>query len=141
MQSYLEISQLRFGERMTIQVDVESTAELVLIPTMLLQPLLEKTVKYGIEPSNESGKITLTCNVVDGLLQIKITHPWHQPPLQPQVIQQQESYEMGLQTTKDRLTLLYQEKATLTLENSNLEKSTLTLLLPAQQMEITNGTN
>lgn len=140
VQSYLEISQLRFGERMTIDIDVETTTELLLIPTMLLQPLLEKSVKYGIKPSDETGNITLTCKLVDGQLQIKITHPWHQSPFQAphQNKQQHESYEMGLQSTKDRLTLLYQEQATLTLVNSDLEKVTLTLVLPAQQMELTN---
>jgi LytS/YehU family sensor histidine kinase len=136
MKSYLEISQLRFGERMTVKVDVESTTELVLIPTMLLQPLFEKSVKYGIEPSDETGKITLTCNLVDGLLQIKITHPWHQSSLQPQ--QQQESFEMGLQNTKDRLKLLYQEQAAITQDCNNTNQVTLTITLPAQQMEQAN---
>ncbi len=139
MQSYLEISQLRFGERMAFEVCVESTTELVLIPTMLLQPLLENAVKYcielsDIEKSDDTGKITLTCNLEDGLLQIKITNPFHQLPLQPL----HESYEFGLQSTKDRLKLLYQEQATLTVARSNTEQVTLTLVLPAQQMELTN---
>jgi len=146
MQSYLEISRLRFGERMTFEVCVESTTELVLIPTMLLQPLLENAVKYGIdlsdiekldiEKSDETGKITLTCNLEDGLLQIKITNPLHQLPLQPQPLH--ESYELGLQSTKDRLKLLYQEQARVTLDNRDTDTVTLTIMLPAQQMELTN---
>jgi sensor histidine kinase YesM len=136
MQSYIDICQLRFGERMIVEMDVESNAELVFIPTMLLQPLLEKSVKYGIEPSDETGKIMLTCNLVDGLLQIKITHPWHQSSLQPQ--KQQESFGIGLQNTKDRLKLLYQAQATITLDCNKTNQVTLTITLPAQQMEQAN---
>jgi sensor histidine kinase YesM len=134
MQSYLEISQLRFGERITVDIDVEPTTELVLIPTMLLQPLLENSVKYGIELSDEAGKITLACNLIDGLVQIKITNPWHHSLNS----QQQESFAIGLQSTKDRLKILYQEQAKVTLDNSDTDSVTLTIMLPAQQMEQIN---
>lgn len=132
MQSYLEISQLRFGERMELEISVEPSTELLMIPAMLLQPLLENAVKYGIEPSNETGKITLESNLIEDLLQIKITNPWHQRR------QQQESFGIGLQNTKDRLKLLYQEQATVTLDNNNTDQVTLTIILPAQHMEQTN---
>jgi sensor histidine kinase YesM len=131
MQSYLEISQLRFGERMALEIAIESNTELVLIPAMLLQPLLENAVKYGIEPSDKAGKITLESTLIDEQLQIKITNPWHQRR------QQQESFGIGLQNTKDRLKLLYQEQAIVQLDNDNTDQVTLTIVIPAQYMEHT----
>jgi len=132
MRSYLEISLLRFGERMELEINVEPTTELVLIPAMLLQPLLENAVRYGIEPSEVTGKITLETVLIDEKLQIKITNPWHQRR------QQQESFGIGLQNTKDRLMLLYQEQANVTLDSDNKSQVTLTIILPAQQMEKIN---
>ena len=132
MQSYLEISQLRFGERMALEITVDPTTELVLIPAMMLQPLLENAVKYGIEPSDETGKITLASSVNNGLLEIKITNPWHQQT------QQQTSFGIGLQNTKDRLTLLYQDQATVALDSNHNDQVTLSITLPAQYLEHSN---
>lgn len=132
MQSYLEISQLRFGERMALEIAVEPASELVLIPTMLMQPLLENAVKYGIEPSDETSKITLASTVTNGLLEIKITNPWYQQT------QQQESFGIGLQNTKNRLKLLYQEQATVTLDSNYNDQVTLSIILPAQYLEHSN---
>ncbi len=55
--------------------------------------------------------------------------------------QQQDLFEMGLQSTKDRLKLLYQEQAKITLDNSDTDTVTLTIMLPAQQMEQIHGIN
>lgn len=129
MQSYLEISQLRFDERMALEFAIAPATKLVLIPTMLLQPLLENAVKYGIEPSNEIGKIILESSLKNGFLEIKITNPLRQHT------QQQESFGIGLQNTKDRLKLLYQEQASVTLDSNHHDQITLTIILPAQYLE------
>ena len=129
MKSYLEISQLRFGERMAIEVDVKSTTELVLIPTMLLQPLLENAVKYGIEPSDNKGEISLTTSLENSELIIRITNPWHQRRAQ------QESFGIGLSNTKNRLTLIYEDLACVELETRNENQIVLQIRLPVQQTQ------
>jgi LytS/YehU family sensor histidine kinase len=133
MSSYLEISELRFGEKMSIDIRIEPQTELLLIPAMLLQPLLENAVKYGIEPSDSHGVIALHSQLVDGHLIIQITNPWHQRR------QQQESFGVGLQNAKNRLNLLYQDEASILLESENTQQVTLTITLPAQKMEYTHA--
>lgn len=132
MSSYLEISELRFGERMSLDIQIEPQTEFLLIPAMLLQPLLENAVKYGIEPSDTHGEIALHSQLVEGKLVIDITNPWHQRR------QQQESFGVGLQNAKNRLDLLYQDQASILLECENTAQVTLTITLPAQQMENSN---
>jgi sensor histidine kinase YesM len=132
MSSYLEISELRFGERMSIDIKIDPQTELLLIPAMLLQPLLENAVKYGIEPSDTHGEVALHSHLVEGQLRIKITNPWHQRR------QQQESFGIGLQNAKNRLNLLYQDDASILLDCENTQEVTLTITLPAQQMENSN---
>lgn len=133
MSSYLEISELRFGEKMSIDIQIEPQTELLFIPAMLLQPLLENAVKYGIEPSDNHGEIALYSHLIDGQLIIKITNPWHQRR------QQQESFGVGLQNAKNRLALLYQNEASVVLESENTQQVTLTITLPAQKMEDTHA--
>jgi hypothetical protein len=133
MRSYLEISQLRFGERMTVKIDVEPSAEQVPIPAMLLQPLLENAVKYGIEPSDQPGEICLSASIDNEQLNINITNPWHQRRAQ------QESFGIGLQNAKNRLNLLYKDKASITLDSDNKDQVTLFISLPVQKMEYTHA--
>ena len=56
MTSYLEITKLRFGDRLTNVINIAPETNDIMIPAMLLQPLLENAVKYGIEPSDENEK-------------------------------------------------------------------------------------
>jgi sensor histidine kinase YesM len=96
---------------------------------MLLQPLLENAVKYGIEPSGENGEISLATSLKNEHLIIKITNPWHQRRAQ------QESFGIGLSNTKNRLTLLYDEKASVVLENKDNQYVTLKIQIPVQYLE------
>ena len=132
MSSYLEISELRFGERMSIDIIIDPQTELLLIPAMLLQPLLENAVKYGIEPSDVHGEVALHSHLIEGQLIITITNPWHQRR------QQQESFGIGLKNAQNRLNLLYQDEASILLECENTQQVALTITLPAQQLESSN---
>lgn len=57
--SYVEIEQIRFGDRLRVEVD--SSAELAgaLIPTLLLLPLVENAVKYGVAPQTSGGSLAI----------------------------------------------------------------------------------
>ncbi|UII28810.1 histidine kinase [Fulvivirga maritima] len=57
IENYLKIQQVRFGERLRYVTDVESTCLSVEIPPMVLQPLVENSVKYGIGPKEDGGTI------------------------------------------------------------------------------------
>ncbi|MCB1672530.1 MAG: histidine kinase [Gammaproteobacteria bacterium] len=60
---YLDIEKVRFGERMQIEISVEDTAMGALVPSMLLQPLIENSIKHGLSKMVEGGKITITAQV------------------------------------------------------------------------------
>ena len=57
--SYLEVEQVRFGERLRVEMDVEGTCEDCGIPALLLQPLVENAVKHGIANMLEGGVVRL----------------------------------------------------------------------------------
>lgn len=49
---YLEIQQIRFQDKLKIEVDIESNLYNFLVPSFLLQPIVENSIKYAIEPSS-----------------------------------------------------------------------------------------
>jgi signal transduction histidine kinase len=62
---YLDLEQMRFGDRLTVHREIDPIAEVALVPNLLLQPIVENAIKHGIEPKLESGHITIRVAVVD----------------------------------------------------------------------------
>jgi sensor histidine kinase YesM len=60
IESYVRIQQVRFGERLKFERDIDPTCLTAKVPPMILQPLIENSVKYGIGPKQEGGTISLT---------------------------------------------------------------------------------
>ena len=71
--TYLEIEQIRFGERMHFTIDVDSEAEEHKIPKFVLLPLVENAVKHGISKTEGEGHISLTIVKTTGGIEIKVT--------------------------------------------------------------------
>lgn len=60
IENYIQIQQVRFGNRLNFKTDIDSDCLGIEIPPMILQPLVENSVKYGIAPKEEGGTIYLT---------------------------------------------------------------------------------
>lgn len=56
---YLEIERLRLGERLRVEWRIEDVPDDTPVPPLMLQPLLENAVYYGIEPADEGGEIVI----------------------------------------------------------------------------------
>jgi two-component system LytT family sensor kinase len=54
---YLEIMQARFGPRLTVSLDVDPAASQALVPHLLLQPLVENSIRHGVEAREGAGRI------------------------------------------------------------------------------------
>ncbi|QNP47952.1 sensor histidine kinase [Diaphorobacter aerolatus] len=73
-QRYLDIEQVRFGDRMRVQWQLDAAANLAQLPPLLLQPLVENAVKHGIEPSARGGKLRITTELRGGRVVLQITN-------------------------------------------------------------------
>jgi len=58
---YLEIEKVRLQGRLDYEVDAEDSLDGAMIPGMLLQPLVENSVKYGVAPKRDGGRIEVRC--------------------------------------------------------------------------------
>ncbi len=72
LENWLEILAVRFGPRLSWQLDVDDQARDCPLPPMLLQPLLENAVIHGIEPKVGGGRIQVTGRVRDGMLRLEV---------------------------------------------------------------------
>jgi len=69
---YCEIEKIRFGRRLSMSVSIPATLELVTIPPMILQPLVENSIKYAILPRAEGGRVEISARQADDKLIIAV---------------------------------------------------------------------
>jgi sensor histidine kinase YesM len=60
IENYVHIQQVRFGDRLKFEKDIDPSCTNTKVPPMILQPLVENSVKYGIAPKPTGGTISLT---------------------------------------------------------------------------------
>jgi two-component system LytT family sensor kinase len=102
-ESYLAIEQTRLGERLKIDVVVPSETRDALVPSMLLQPLVENAVRYGVASSIEGGRITISTALHYDKLRIVIGNSGRRG----ERAQKGNGNGIGLGNTTDRLKTLY----------------------------------
>jgi sensor histidine kinase YesM len=110
--TYLEIEQVRFGDRLSFRIIVkDNSLKSVQIPRFLIQPVVENAIKHGISKIAERGIIEIRISKEDNSLKIAVHD---NGPLFPEPI----SGGYGLQSIQHKLRLLYGENANLALQNT-----------------------
>lgn len=123
LELYLSIEKVRFGHRLDIQIDDDEQIHIWLVPPLLIQPLVENAIKFGLYGTTEQVTIRLKTERLNEGLQISITNPFDtdmQPP---------EGSGFGLAGLQRRLYLIYARNDLLktTIENNHF---TVQLTLP-----------
>ncbi len=99
--SYLDVERIRFGKRLAVEESVEPSGKECLVPTLLLQPLVENAVVHGIATLAEGGAVRLEASRAGNRLRIVIENPFD--PDAPA----RGSGGLGLKMVRDRLAALY----------------------------------
>lgn len=134
VQLYLDIEKVRFEERMQVEVSVSPEAEKALVPSMILQPLIENSIKHAIARSEEGGSIRITGDVDDGRLVLVVSDDGPGPD-NGQQRQDVASSGVGLQNVRNRLLELYEGNHTLTLSRSEPQGFCVTVIIPYQTID------
>lgn len=103
--NYLEIEQERFYDRLVINTHIDKKAYNILVPTLILQPLIENAFKHGISKIEGKGLIDLKVLFIDNRLEIEISNSISND----YSILIQNSTKIGLQNLKKRLDRVYGE--------------------------------
>ncbi len=118
VQNYLEIEQIRFGDRLDFNIDVDPDLLKVEIPMFILQPLVENAIKHGISKIEGQGKIMLKVSRKDNGILISVQDNGSDFP-------EGLVSGHGLQTVYDLLKLTYGEKAEISWHNQPQKEITI----------------
>ncbi len=122
---FLAIEQVRFGDRLRIERDIEEEATRWMIPPLLLQPLVENAVTHGIADLIEGGTIRLSARPIEKHLAVVVENP-----RDPTAKRKKGGAAMGLMNVQRRLEMAYGRDANLRVE-AERERFRVELLLPA----------
>lgn len=116
IQRYLEIEEVRFGDRLAVKKQIAPESLDVLVPSLILQPLVENAIRHGIQGKDAAGWIALEAWNDDGKLCIRISDDG--PGLMPGW-QENSRRGIGLSNTRERLAQLYENDWKLELMNGS----------------------
>ena len=104
---YFDIEKVRFEERLLLELDIEDDAYHALIPSLLLQPLVENSIKHAIAANEAGGTIGLGAKIEGRDLLLEVTDTGSGQELQPVIIGNGRG--VGLENTLQRLKTLYND--------------------------------
>ncbi|MDG1693973.1 MAG: histidine kinase [Porticoccaceae bacterium] len=131
VKQYLKIERTRFGERLKLHFDVPQICESIDVPSLILQPLVENAIKFGIAPSVSGGKVSIVAIIEDSYLITKVidTGPGMNPIKSPI-----KSAGIGLKNTDERLREFYNDDYELNLDNTSDGGLCVTLKIPIDHL-------
>ncbi len=131
---YLDIEKTRFAERLRVSIDVEPACWSALMPSLLLQPLVENAIKYAVAKRVEGGAIVLRATLEGDRLKLSVTDDgpgW--PALDAGGAlpdQSPQGNRVGLANTRERLHVLYGERQSFEVRNRAEGGFAVTMTLP-----------
>ena len=131
---YLRIEQARFGDRLSIHLDVSSDAEQLHVPSMILQPLVENAIKYAIAPCEEGGEIKISAELYkDEMIAISVAD--NGPGFDENLIDE-SSVGVGLRNTRERLNTFYRGNSRFIIDSNGKNGTKISIIVPRTNHEV-----
>lgn len=129
LRSYLEIEQTRFEDRLQVVIDAEPETLGAYVPNLILQPLVENSIRHAIAPRTTPGRVEVQADRADGRLRLIVRDDG--PGLSSDAGAAREG--LGLTNVRARLSQLYGSEQELRLANRTGGGLEVTLLLPFEE--------
>jgi two-component system, LytTR family, sensor kinase len=111
---YLGIEVVRFGaEKLRVVKEIDSRTLEVLVPCMLLQPLIENSIKHGLEPRLQGGTITLRSRIRESIMVVEVEDDGVGMPeaRERDIGYVSHGNGIGMRNVRERLEMLYGNSA------------------------------
>ena len=110
VKDYLALEQMRFEERLKIELDIDEDTLQQQVPPMMLQTLVENAIKHGISKHVLGGVVRIVAVFKDNVMQLQVQNTG-------QLLANPNGEGFGIKSTQDRLNLMYQGKAVFEIKN------------------------
>jgi Histidine kinase len=122
--AYLEILKIRMGDRLTLQIQVPSSLESVPMPAMMLQTLVENSIKHGLEPMQGGGNVWIFAREAGDKVSVIVADDGRG------FSEDGGGTGVGLRNVRERLRLIYGDAASFTIMANFPKGVTATITVP-----------
>ncbi len=126
---YLEVQRTRFSDWLEIELDIHAEAAGVNVPPLVLQPLVENSIRHGLRGRSSKGRVTITGRVIDEHLVLSVRDNGAGLSAARETLRS----GVGLSNTEERLRTLYGNDAQLRLFNDDLGGAIAEVSIPARR--------
>lgn len=126
---YLEIMELRFGARLAFSIHVDAAANDIPVPPLILQPLVENAVEHGVANTTGPVSVHVTARCGPQGLEVRVEDDGPGPNASSQA-----GSGLGLAATRERLSMLFGDAASLTLDARAPSGAVTRLMLPTPEL-------
>ena len=144
MNDYLYIQRILWGEQLHTRIQIEDEVKGWLVPVLILQPLVENSIKHGLDSSPE-GSIYVSIQKINEKLSITVSDDGRGIPLTTLKMLQEwillketvnhAEEHMGILNIVNRMQLIYGEEASLAIDSKLDEGTAIHILLPRKEIE------
>lgn len=121
---YLDIQRVRFQDNLTVEMNLSPATLNALVPSLLLQPLVENAFRHGVSKTSAAVRIELKSNLRGSTLELQVRDDG------PGISEGSSGNGVGLRNTRARLQQLYGERQSLRLDGVAGGGAIVTVLLP-----------
>jgi LytS/YehU family sensor histidine kinase len=131
---YLDIEKVRFAERLKLDIDISAEAQTALVPTLLLQPLIENCIKHGLSKNENGGTIRIFAEIIDGLLLLEVTDDGPGLPAETESTEGiASSSGVGISNIRNRLNEIYSSNHKLVFADAHPHGLTVRVEIPYER--------
>jgi len=131
MDDYLDIEVVRFGpDKLRVIKELEPASLDAMVPSMILQPLVENAIKHGLLPKIEGGSITLRSHLAEDKLVLELEDDGVGMAESGEGQAEGDRTGIGMQNVAERLRVLYSDTASMEIGSRNGVGTLITLALP-----------
>jgi len=133
LELYLGIELIRFADRLTIEFDIDDAALTVKVPSLLLQPMAENSIKHAVNVCEDTCLIRVSASVTDDFLTLMVSDNGPGIASLEDGTFTQEDFEfsgLGIRNIIERVDNVYGDKASVTLENKKTVGLSVFVSLP-----------
>jgi len=129
---YLDIEVVRFGaDKLRVEKEIDPRTLSVLVPSILLQPLIENSIKHGLEPRIHGGTVTLRSRMDGDRVHIEVADDGVGMGNRPESALQRTGAGIGMKNVQERLEVLYGNDAIFSVVSSPGRGTLVSIEIPA----------
>lgn len=132
IKSYLELIKMRIEDRLEVEIAVPEGLETAEFPPMMLQSLVENSIKHGIEPKPDGGKVRVAAGIHNAQLWVEVSDTGVGVPDGDLLEGPTSGTGIGLQNIRERLAVLYPGKSRIMLKSDPATGTVVRITVPYQ---------